>query len=87
MDNSSVVFLGFSKQSFGFIHVQLNEELALACNIYAGEKYLYCYCGYYLLYLIAYLIILELATMNPLGQHSPHLVDNTDSIYLGDQHW
>ena len=25
--------------------------------------------------------------MNPLGWHPPHLVDNTDTQYLGDQHW
>ena len=25
--------------------------------------------------------------MNPLGWHPPHLVDNTDIQYLGDQHW
>ena len=36
--------------------------------------------------LIAYRIILVLATMNPAGWYSPHLVDNTDTLYLGDQH-
>ena len=41
--------------------------LSLACNIYAGEKHLSCYYGLYLVYLIAYLIILELATIDPLG--------------------
>ena len=25
--------------------------------------------------------------MSPLGWHPPHLVDNTDTQYLGDQHW
>ena len=25
--------------------------------------------------------------MSPLGWHPPHLVDNTDTHYLGDQHW
>ena len=64
----------------------MNEELALAYNVYAGENYLYYYFDYYLLYLIAYLIILELATMNPLGLHPPYLMDNTDTLYLGDQH-
>ena len=24
--------------------------------------------------------------MSPLGRHPPHLVDNTDTQYLGDQH-
>ena len=67
IDNSSVGFIDFCKQSFGFSVTELNEELALACNAYAGEKYLYCYYDCYLLYLIGYLIILELATMNPLG--------------------
>ena len=32
-------------------------------------------------------ILYELATMSPLGWHLPHLVDNTDTLYLGDQHW
>ena len=64
----------------------LNEELALAYNSYAGGNYLYCYYDYYLLYLIAYPIILELATMNLLRSHSPYLVDNTDTLYLVDQH-
>ena len=40
-----------------------------------------------MLCLIAYHIILVLATMNPSGWHPPHLVDNTDTLYLGDQHW
>ena len=34
-----------------------------------------------------YLSILELATMKPSGWHTPHLVDNTDTLYLGNQHW
>ena len=38
-----------------------------------------CY-DYYLLYVVAYLIILELAAMNPSGRHPPHLVDNTDTL-------
>ena len=25
--------------------------------------------------------------MSPLGSHPPHLVDNTDTQHLGDQHW
>ena len=25
--------------------------------------------------------------MSPLGWHTPYLVDNTDTQYLGDQHW
>ena len=50
---------------FGFSLTELNEELALVYNSYAGGYYLYCY-YYYLLYLIAYLI-LELAAMNLLG--------------------
>ena len=32
-------------------------------------------------------ILYELATMSPLGWHPPHLVDNTDTLPLGDQHW
>ena len=32
-------------------------------------------------------ILYELATMSPLGWHPPHVVDNTDALYLGDQHW
>ena len=32
-------------------------------------------------------ILYELATMSPLGWHPPHLVNHTDTQYLGDQHW
>ena len=60
-------FLDFYKQSFGFSLIYLNEELALACNTYAVEKHLFCYYDCYFLFLIASLIILELATINPLG--------------------
>ena len=31
-------------------------------------------------------ILYQLPTMSPLGRHQPHLVDNTDTQYLGDQH-
>ena len=31
-------------------------------------------------------ILYELAAMNPLRGHPPHLVDNIDTLYLGDQH-
>ena len=38
--------------------------------------------------LIFSFILYELATMSPLGWHPPpHLVDSTDTLYLGDQHW
>ena len=66
IDNSSVGFLDFSKQSFGFSLIQLNEELAPACNTYVGEQYIYCSYDGYVLYLIDYLIILKLPTINPL---------------------
>ena len=46
--------------------IYINGELALAYNSYAGITSYYYYDSY-LLYLIAYLIILELATMSPLG--------------------
>ena len=36
---------------------------------------------------IVYFILYELATTNPLKWHLPHLVDNTNTFYLGDQHW
>ena len=29
-------------------------------------------------------ILYELVTMSPLGWHPPHLVNNTDILYLGD---
>ena len=58
----------------------------MAYNSYAGGNSLYCYYDYYLVYLIAYLTISELATINPLGGQPPHLVENTDTVYLGDQH-
>ena len=31
-------------------------------------------------------ILYELETMRPLRWHPPHLVDNTDTLYLRDQH-
>ena len=31
-------------------------------------------------------ILYQLATMSPLGRHPQDLVDNTDTLYLGDQH-
>ena len=37
--------------------------------------------------IIVCFILYELATINPLGSHPPHVVDNTDTLYLGDQHW
>ena len=45
-----------------------------------------------LLFLLKFLMIIcfilhWLATMSPLGRHPPHLVDNTDTQYLGDQYW
>ena len=39
----------------------------MAYDTYADGNYHYYYYYYYLLCLIAYLIILELATINPLG--------------------
>ena len=37
--------------------------------------------------IIVCFILYELATMNPLRWHPPHLVNNTDTLYLEDQHW
>ena len=37
--------------------------------------------------IIVSFILYELATMNPLRWHPPHLLDNTDTLYLRDQHW
>ena len=37
--------------------------------------------------MIVCFILYELATMSPLGWHPPHPVDNTDTLYPGDQHW
>ena len=64
IDNSSVGFVDFSKQSFRFSLIQIYQKLALVCNSYGGENYLCCYCDYYLLYLMAYLIIFELETIS-----------------------
>ena len=36
--------------------------------------------------IIVCFISYELATIKPLGCHSPHLVDDIDTLYLGDQH-
>ena len=33
--------------------------------------------------IIIYFILYKLATMNPLGWYPPHLMDNTDTLYLG----
>ena len=35
--------------------------------------------------IIIIFILYKLATMSPFGWHPPHLVDNTDTLYLGDQ--
>ena len=32
-------------------------------------------------------VLYELVTMRPLGWHLPHLVNNKDTLCLGDQHW
>ena len=37
--------------------------------------------------IIVYFILYELSAMNLLGWHPPHLMDNTDTLYLGDQYW
>ena len=37
--------------------------------------------------IIVCFILNELATMSPLGWHPPNVVNNTDTLYLGDQHW
>ena len=50
-----------------FSLIQLNVELVLAFNSYAGGNSYYFYYDYCLLYPVACLIILELATMNPSG--------------------
>ena len=48
---------------------------------------------FFLLFLLKLLIITFLfylviaATRSPLGWHTPHVVDNKDTQYLGDQHW
>ena len=86
IDHSSVGFINFSKQNFGFSLIQFSEGLALACNIYLAANYLYCYFDCCLLCLIADLIILVLATVNTLVSHPPNLVDNRDPLYLVDQH-
>ena len=37
--------------------------------------------------IIVCFILYELATMSPLGWHPRDVVDNTDTLYLRDQHW
>ena len=37
--------------------------------------------------IIVYFILYELAAMSLLGWHPLHLMDNTDTLYLGDQYW
>ena len=58
--------MDFFKQSFGFSLMQLNGELALADNSNAFGNYLSSYYDYYLLYLVASVIILDLSTMTSL---------------------
>ena len=55
--------------------------MELAYKICAGGNS-YC-CDYCLLYLIW----AGNNEMRPLGYHPPHLVDNADTLYLGNQHW
>ena len=33
--------------------------------------------------IIIYFILYDLATMNPLEEHPPHLADNTNTLHLG----
>ena len=37
--------------------------------------------------IIIVVILFKLATMSPFGWYTPHLVDNTDTLYLEYQHW
>ena len=55
--------------------------MELAYKISFGRNS-YCY-DYYLLYLMW----AGDNAMRPLGRHPPHLVDNADTLYLGNQHW
>ena len=85
-DKISCKILLISQNHFsGFLIFQKNTkgELALAYESYAG--------GILIVILIEILndycfILYQLATMSPLGSHPPHLVDNTDTQHLGDQH-
>ena len=67
-----------------FFQKKIKGELALAYKSYSG--------GILIIILIEILnnycfILYWLAAMSHLGWHPPHLVDNTDTQYLGDQHW
>ena len=71
-------------QVFCFFQKKVKGELALAYESYSG--------GILIIILIEILnnycfILYWLAAMSHLGWHPPHQVDNTDTLYLGDQHW
>ena len=55
--------------------------MELAYKIYVGgNSYCYDYC-------LLYLIWAGNNAMRPSGWHPPHLVENADTLYLGNQHW
>ena len=71
-------------QVFCFFQKKVKGELALAYESYSG--------GILIIILIEILnnycfILYWLATISHLGWHPPHLVDNTDTQYLREQHW
>ena len=45
-----------------------------------GNSYCYDYC-------LLYLIWAGNNAMRPLGYHLPHIFDNADTLFLGNQHW
>ena len=55
--------------------------MELAYKSYVGGNSSDYYYDYSLLYLI------WAGNNDPLGWHPPHVVGNTDTLYLGDQHW
>ena len=54
-------------------------------NIEMGEFFLLFLLKFLMITFLFYLVIA--ATRSPLGWHTPHVVDNKDTQYLGDQHW
>ena len=64
-----------------FFLIYLKGELELGYKMYVVGNSYYCY------YVTICFILCELETTSPLGWHLPHLVDNTYTLYLGDQHW
>ena len=64
-----------------FFLIYLKGELEVAYKSYVGRNSLYCYYDYCLLYLI------WPANNEHFRTNPSHLLDNTDTLHLAEQHW